>query len=301
MFWKIVTRILLGRTDPDSSFETVHNDGTYLSQNGHDGTVTWVGHATLLVQIEGVNFLTDPIWSERCSPVSFAGPKRFVKPGIEFDALPRIDFVLISHDHYDHLDAATIKNLAKLGVRFFVPIGVGQHLADWGIDQLTELDWWEEARFGGLTITCTPAQHFSGRTPFDRNRTLWSGWAVTGEHTNVFFAGDTGYFPGFAEIGKRLGPFDLAALPIGAYNYELITWRMVHLNPEDAIRAFLDLGAEHFVPIHWGTFRLAFHPDHEPAQRLSREITRLNLKSERFLILKHGETRVWKTHDTSVP
>jgi N-acyl-phosphatidylethanolamine-hydrolysing phospholipase D len=275
------------------SLPMVANDGSALRQSGSEPTVTWVGHATLLVQLDSVNILTDPHWSERASPVSFAGPRRFMPPGLAFEALPSIHLVIISHDHYDHLDAATVKRLAETHrPRFLVPLGLKAWFADLGITDVEELDWWEDRTIRGLTATCLPARHFSGRTLWDQNRRLWSSWAITGRSKRLFFAGDTAYYGGFEEIGNRLGPFDLAAIPIGAYLPPRIM-RMSHTTPEEALQVFADVRGERFVAIHWGTFDLAEEPLDEPPRRLEAEARRRGLGEDRVWMLKHGETRRW--------
>jgi L-ascorbate metabolism protein UlaG (beta-lactamase superfamily) len=252
-----------------------------------------VGHATLLLQLDGVNILTDPNWSERASPLSFAGPRRVSPPGLAFENLPPIHIVLISHDHYDHLDVATVKRLAaEHRPKFLVPLGLKGWFANIGITDVDELDWWDHRAERELTFTCVPAQHFSGRSLWDRNRRLWSGWVVAGRAKRHYFAGDTAYFAGFKEIGARLGPFDLTAIPIGAYMPAVIM-RASHTSPEEALRAFADVRGEHFVPIHWGTFDLAEEPLDEPPQRLVTEARRLNLDLDRIWVLRHGQTRTW--------
>jgi L-ascorbate metabolism protein UlaG (beta-lactamase superfamily) len=271
----------------------VENDGRALRENRTEATVTWVGHSTLLIQLDGVNILTDPQWSSRASPVSFAGPRRVTPPGIRFEDLPPIHLVLISHDHYDHLDVATVERLAEAHrPLFLVPLGLKAWFADLGITQVEELDWWESRSRKGLTLTCLPAQHFSSRTFWDRNRRLWSGWAVTGRGKRFFFAGDTGYYDVFKEIGNRLGPFDLAAIPIGAYMPATIM-KSGHTTPEEALRLFEDVRGRRFVGIHWGTFDLAEEPIEEPPKRVLAEARRLGLDSDRIWLLKHGETRRW--------
>ena len=256
-------------------------------------TVTWVGHSTLLIQLDGVTILTDPQWSSRASPVTFAGPKRVMPPGLPFEQLPPIDLVLISHDHYDHLDLATVKRLAETHRPvFLVPLGLKAWFADQGIVDVEELDWWEHRVVKELTVTCLPAQHFSGRTLWDRNRRLWSAWAVAGREKRLFFAGDTGYYGIFKEIGKILGPFDVAAIPIGAYLPPSIM-RMTHLTPEEALQVFADIQGQHFLAIHWGTFDLTEEPLDEPPRRLEAEVQRRDLDSNRIWVLKHGETRFW--------
>ncbi|MEK6666542.1 MAG: MBL fold metallo-hydrolase, partial [candidate division NC10 bacterium] len=252
----------------------VANDGRTLRENRSEATVTWVGHSTLLIQLDGVNLLTDPHWSDRASPFSFAGPKRVTPPGLRFEDLPPIHLVLISHDHYDHLDVATVLRLAEVHrPLFLVPLGLKAWLAHLGITTVEELDWWESRSFNGLTLTCLPAQHFSSRTFWDRNRRLWSGWAVAGRAKRLFFAGDTGYYDVFKEIGRRLGPFDLAAVPIGAYMPAKIM-KSGHTTPEEALQLFDDVRGRRFVGIHWGTFDLAEEPIEEPPKRVEAEARR---------------------------
>ncbi len=271
----------------------VANDGAALRGPQGGPTVTWVGHATLLIQLDGVNLLTDPQWSERASPVPFGGPRRVTRPGLRFEDLPPIHLVLISHDHYDHLDVATVKRLAAAHQpRFIVPLGLKAWFADLGISDVEEMDWWETGAQRGLTVTCLPAQHFSGRTLWDRNRRLWSGWAVAGRARRFFFAGDTAYYDVFKEIGARLGPFDLVAAPIGAYLPAAIM-KSGHTTPEEALQVFEDVRGRAFVPIHWGTFDLADEPLDEPPLRLSAEARRRGLGPDRVWVLKHGETRAW--------
>ncbi len=254
-------------------------------------SVTWIGHATFLVRMDGVTFLTDPIFSERASPVSFAGPERLVAPGVPLQALPPIDFVTISHDHYDHADRASIAALAARGIPFFVPLGLGE-LVEAAGGTATELDWWQSAEFGPVRIHCVPAQHFSGRSLTDGNRRLWAGWVVAGPSRRFFHAGDTGYFDGFRTVGERLGPIDLAALPIGAYAPASIM-QFVHMNPEEAIQAALDLRAGTAVAMHYGTFDLTDEPLDEPPRRFHAEATRRALEPVAAWTLAIGETRQW--------
>ncbi len=271
----------------------VENDGSALTNTRTDATVTWVGHSTVLVQLGGVNVLTDPQWSDRASPVTFAGPKRLMPPGVPLERLPAIDLVLISHDHYDHLDVETVQQLARLyHPLFLVPLGLKAWFVELGIWEVEELDWWESRQVYGLTVTCLPAQHFSGRTLWNGNRRLWSAWAVVGEKKRFFFAGDTGYSPDFTEIGDRLGPFDLAAIPIGAYLPPAMM-KMTHVTPEEALQLFADIKGERFVAIHWGTFDMTEEPIEEPPQRLEAEAHRLGLDLSKVWVLKHGETREW--------
>jgi len=259
-----------------------------LKENRTRFSVTWIGHSTLFIQLDGVNILTDPIFSTRCSPFSFIGPKRAVPPGIPLDSLPPIDLVVISHDHYDHLDKATIKRLGNRPL-YVVPIAIGTTLRSWGITHFIELDWWGAFKFKGLTIVCTPAQHFSGRTPWGQNRTLWASWLIKGS-SSFYFGGDTGYFPGFDEIRHREGKIDYAALPIGA-NAPRWFMKPVHMNPADAVKAFLELNAHVLLPIHWGTFQLGDEPLDAPPKMLVKEAEKKHIALERLWILKHGETR----------
>lgn len=265
------------------------NDGAFLRENRHQFTATWAGHSTVLIQLEGINILTDPVWSNRASPVPFAGPKRYIGPGIEFEDLPPIHVVLLSHNHYDHFDRSTIRRLRESV--FIVPLGFGRTLKRMGATHYHELDWWQSINYRGLTFTCTPAQHYSSRGIHDRNKTLWCSWAVKGRFDNFYFAGDTGYFPGFVEIGARLGPFDLVCLPIGAY-LPREYMEHVHMGPEEAVQAYLDLRGEIFLAIHWGTFNLGNDPPDLAPRILMEEIERADLDSELFWPLKHGETRI---------
>jgi N-acyl-phosphatidylethanolamine-hydrolysing phospholipase D len=254
-------------------------------------SVTWIGHATMLVRMDGATFLTDPMFSERASPFSFAGPKRLTSPGVELADLPRVDFVTLSHDHYDHTDLPSLRALARRGVRFVAGLGMGDLVREVG-GTVTELDWWESASIGAVRVTCVPAQHFSGRSVVGSDRRLWAGWVVTGPTRRFYHAGDTGYFAGFREIGARLGPIDLAALPIGAYAPASIM-RFVHLDPEEAVRAAVDVGARRAVAMHWGTFDLTDEPLDEPPRRFHAAATAAGLGPDRAWVLAIGETRRW--------
>jgi L-ascorbate metabolism protein UlaG (beta-lactamase superfamily) len=230
---------------------------------------TWLGHSTVLVEIDGARILTDPVWGERASPMKFAGPRRFQPVPVPVAALPPIDAVIISHDHYDHLDHPTILELAHRDVPFITSLGVGAHLAAWGIPEgrITELDWWERAEVPrrGVTVTAAPSQHFSGRSVGDRNGTLWSSFAVRGPRHAFFFSGDTGLTPEYGEIRDKLGPFDLVMLEVGAFHP---SWGDIHLGPDNALEALALLGGGSFLPVHWGTFNLAIHAWDEPAETL---------------------------------
>jgi L-ascorbate metabolism protein UlaG (beta-lactamase superfamily) len=232
-----------------------------------DLAVCWLGHATALVEIDGYRVLTDPVWNDRCSPSDVIGPQRMHPPPIELEGLPALDAIVISHDHYDHLDIDTVIALTRSQrAPFVVPLGVGAHLRSWGVpdERVIELDWNERTRVDDLTLICTPARHFSGRF-LTRNTTLWASWVLSGPSHRAYFAGDTGYSNSFEQIGSEHGPFDLTLMPVGAYNK---AWPDIHMNPEEAVQAHLDLNGRLLVPIHWCTFRLAPHPWAEPIERL---------------------------------
>lgn len=231
--------------------------------------VTWLGHSTVLLEIDGYTVLTDPVFGERASPVRFAGPKRFHPVPAALSELPPIDLVLLSHDHYDHLCRPTMLQLAGQTMPIVTSLGVGARLEAMGIaaERICELDWHEHLDLRGLRITATPCQHFSGRGPGDRNRTLWSSWVVQSERHKVFFSGDTGLSEQFRDIGRRHGPFDLVMLEVGAFHE---SWGDIHLGPENALTVFEMLGGGTLLPVHWGTFNLALHAWDEPAETLLR-------------------------------
>lgn len=238
--------------------------------------VTWMGHSSLLIEIDGQRLLTDPVWSKRTSPWSSMGPARFHEVPVSLEDLLPLDAVIISHDHYDHLDTESIVELADRVPRFIVPLGVGAHLEYWGVEseRITEHDWWEETVMGDVRVVCTPARHFSGRAGTDKDRTLWASWSFVGPEHRAYFSGDTGMHPGFREIGERLGPFDITMLEVGAYNQ---LWADVHLGPEQAVRAHQMLGGGVLLPVHWGTFDLALHAWTEPVERLLVEAERADI------------------------
>ncbi len=227
-----------------------------------------LGHSSHLLKLHGRYWLIDPVFGERASPLSFAGPKRFHAPPISVHDLPAIEGLILSHDHYDHLDAPTIEALNGRVQRYFVPLGVGARLQAMGVaaERIEEFDWWQAASHAGVALTATPAQHFSGRTLFDRNSTLWASWVIDTGTQRIFFSGDTGYFPGLREIGRRAGPFDVALLENGAYDP---MWPSVHLSPEETVQAFKDLGGKLLWSVHNSTFDLAFHAWRDPLERLA--------------------------------
>lgn len=232
-----------------------------------DLRVTWLGHSTALVEIEGRRFLTDPVFSRNASPGRLFGVARFFEPPLPLDELPAVDAVLLTHDHYDHLDYGTVRRLADRVPRWVAPLGVGAHLERWGVpaDRITEIDWWEEAEVSGVRFVSTPSRHFSGRTLTDRNRTLWCGWALVGAARRVWVSGDGGMQAAFVEIGERLGPFDVSLVETGAYN---AGWADIHMGPEQAVRAHQQARGGLMLPVHWGTFDLALHSWTEPAERV---------------------------------
>jgi L-ascorbate metabolism protein UlaG (beta-lactamase superfamily) len=252
---------------PDISLPIRKADLTHFSQSGRDQlNVTWLGHSSLLINMDGYKIMTDPVFEKR---ISILGPTRFNgEVPVKIDALPDVDGVIISHDHYDHLNKYTVRKLAPKTKKFLVPLGVGARLVKWGIprEKIVELDWWEDHFDKDLRVAATPSQHFSGRGLTDRNLTLWASWVITTPRHRVFFSGDSGYFDGFKRIGESYGPFNMAFMECGAYN---TAWPDVHMFPEQTVQAHLDLNADILHPIHWGTFNLALHPWYEPMERLT--------------------------------
>jgi len=296
--WMLVHRTTRPRPkDPDPSvFARVPPDFVPPRAPRSQLTVTWVGHSSLLIQLNGLNILTDPMWSERASPVQFAGPRRWVRPGIAFEDVPPLDVVLESHNHYDHLDATTVRRLARAhpAASWVVPLGLAAFVRERGVSdhRVRELDWWQEHTIGSLRIAATPAMHFSSRGFGDRGDSLWCGFALTSDGASgrhVYFAGDTGYHPEFGAIGARYGPFDVALLPIGAYEPRWFM-RYLHMNPEEAVAAFRALNARVMVPIHWGTFKLTDEAMDEPPIRARAAWDSAGLHPSGYRQLAHGET-----------
>lgn len=284
----------LSKDIEEVEFPIVDNDPQFLQQNRTESTLTWIGHATFLLQYEGLNILTDPHFTKRASPVDFAGPSRHTKPGLALKDLPPIDVVIISHNHYDHLDLETVQLLHEHQKdnppQYFVPLGLKTWFLDLGVRNVEELDWWDSKPFQEWKIHAVPVQHFSGRSLSDRDKTLWAGWVLEHPNFKFFFAGDTGYSRDFADIGKRFGGFDLSAIPIGAYDPE---WFMkpVHVNPEEAVKIHQDVKSRYSVGMHWGTFTLTDEPMEEPPQRLAKALEAQSIPPEFFFVMQHGETR----------
>jgi len=274
-------------------FPSEKPDVARLRDNRTATTLTWLGHATFLLQVGGLNVLTDPHLSARASPFQTIGPRRWMPPPLAMNELPHIDLVLLSHNHYDHLDAPTVARLARQprgAPRFLVPLRLARWFTSRGIRTVDQLDWWETLTHGEARLTFTPVQHWSARTTWDRDRTLWGGWRLDHPASSFFFAGDTGYSADFADIHARLGPVDLAALPIGAYEPRWFM-QVMHVNPEEAVQIHLDLHARASVAMHWGTFVLTDEPLDEPPHRLRRALTAADLTERDFWIMRHGETR----------
>jgi L-ascorbate metabolism protein UlaG (beta-lactamase superfamily) len=256
---------------------------------------TFIGHSTFLVQIGGIRVLTDPIWSERCSPVSFAGPRRVRPPGQSLDALPGVDLLLVSHNHYDHMDLPTLREVRKRWApRVATGLRNARHLAKAGIRSAVELDWWDSTELAGTRVTYVPAQHFSARGLFDRNRCLWGGFVVETGGVTVYFAGDSGYSPYFAEIGRRFPRIDLALIPIGAYEPRWFM-RQNHADPSEAVRAHLDVGARRGIGMHFGTFQLTDEAIDAPVREMRIARAGAGLTESDFDVLAFGETREYET------
>ncbi|HTT12494.1 MAG TPA: MBL fold metallo-hydrolase [Burkholderiaceae bacterium] len=257
------------RRVPSQPLPALNPTATWSKQPGSGLRATWLGHSTVLIEIDGLRVLTDPVWGPRASPTRLAGPKRFQPVPVSLRGLPPLDLVVVSHDHYDHLDYPTIRELARHAVPFVTSLGVGAHLEAFGIasERVTELDWWESHTLPGadLTVTAAPSQHFSGRGLKDRNANLWSSLVIRSARHAVFFSGDTGLTTEYATIGERLGPFDLVMLEVGAFHP---AWGDIHLGPTNALEAHALLGSGAFLPVHWGTFSLAMHAWDEPAETL---------------------------------
>lgn len=285
--WRMRTESVRGAVLP-----VLAPDVTALKANRQDSRLVWIGHASFLVQLHGLNVVTDPHLTSRASPLRSAGPRRFNRPALGFADLPQLDIALISHNHYDHLDERTVRRLAAehRDLVFVVPMGLRQWFALRGIAQVVELDLWQSAEIKGVRIHAVPAQHFSGRSATDRNKTLWCGFVLESRGRKLFFAGDTGYSRDFHDIGEKFAPMDVSLLPIGAYDPRDFM-RPVHVNPEEAVRIHQDVGSRFSVAMHWGTFRLTLEPLDEPPRRLMEALRRDGIEADRFIVMQHGETR----------
>jgi L-ascorbate metabolism protein UlaG (beta-lactamase superfamily) len=272
------------------------NIDSFAIKNSDVLSVVWLGHATTLININGSLILTDPMLTNWASPIAWIGPKRFFDSPIKIENLPMLDAVIISHNHYDHLDKESILRLNAKTKKFILPIGVAPLLEKWGIlaEKTIERNWWDVVQLNNnIEIIYTPAHHFSGRGIIDHNKTLWTSFVIKSKNHSIYFGGDSGFFNGYKEIGEKLGPFDITILPIGAYSK---MWHSIHMNPSEAVKAHLDLKGKLFFPIHWGTFNLALHSWDEPAELL---ITEASNKNVSFVIPKPGEI-VTKTEKKAV-
>jgi L-ascorbate metabolism protein UlaG (beta-lactamase superfamily) len=265
LWWRFIFKDT-STTVPPAPLQVVPLTRAQLDQ-APDGSIYRLGHSTVLLKLRGKYWMTDPVFSQRASPVQWAGPKRFQPTPIALAELPPLAAVILSHDHFDHLDRETVIALADKAELFVTPLGVGDHLVRWGIaaEKVRQLDWWQSTQVADINFTATPAQHFSGRSLFAKNPTLWASWVIDTGSERIFFSGDTGYFAGFAEIGRRHGPFDVTLLEAGAYDK---LWAGVHMLPEQVIQAHQDLQGKWLMPIHNATFDLAFHSWDEPLEKL---------------------------------
>lgn len=276
------------------AFPIVKPDLEALRANRTQTSFTWLGHASILLQSGGLNILVDPIFSDRASPVQWAGPRRRVPSPLRLEDLPPIDAVLISHNHYDHMDAGSLTGIAEHspGVQFFVPLGTERWFAAQGLRNAVGLDWWATHRIGNTVFHCVPARHWSVRNFMDRNENLWSGWVVDSPGHRFYYAGDTGYSADFKAIGERLGPIDLAAIPVGAYSPR---WFMKdqHIGPDEAMQVHRDVRARESIGVHWGTFELSLESLDAPMGDVPKAAAAAGLPPDAFTLLRHGETRWW--------
>ncbi len=285
-------RAFSGKRPPPMEFPVVAPDPHVLASRGSMPAITWLGHATFLIQIGGINIITDPHLTSRASPLAFYGPPRTTPAGLTADELPEIDVVLITHNHYDHLDSSTIAQLRKRNrqAQFLVPL----RLAKWfgyADGTVAEFDWWEETEHGGARFTAVPTQHWSNRTMLDRNQTLWCSWVIEAGGKRILFVGDTGYTRDYADIRERFGGFDVAILPIGAYDPRWFM-KVMHQNPTEAAQARRDLNAARAIASHWGTFQLTLEPMDEPPKKLQAALAEAGEDPDVFWVMKHGETRM---------
>lgn len=282
------------------SFPVAQPTVVYPRGDAHALSATWVGHSTVLLQLGSLNVITDPVFCSRAFPVQWAGPRRVMDPGLSLEALPPLDLILLSHNHYDHLDRAAVKRLTRAhpDAAWIGPLALGAYVRPWGVRNLIELDWWQETVIQNVRVIGTPARHFSARGFQDRNRSLWCGFTLESGASRVYFAGDSAYHPEFGEIGRRCGPFDLVMIPIGAYDPRWFM-QVVHLDPEEAVRVYQDLVTAHpearlplMLAIHWGTFRLTTEAMDEPPRRAAAQWRAVGFDPNRLWIARFGETRL---------
>jgi L-ascorbate metabolism protein UlaG (beta-lactamase superfamily) len=293
------------RVDPEPTAVPLRQIDVEVLHKPSTDAVYRLGHSSMLLKLNNQIWLTDPVFSDRPSPVQWIGPKRFHPVPIELEGLKSIKGVIISHDHYDHLDKASVKLLNERVEHFIVPLGVDQHLLEWGVsaDKIHALDWWQEISIDGVQLVATPAQHFSGRGVFDGNETLWASWVIKTQQHSLFFSGDSGYFEGFKLIGERYGPFDLTMMETGAYDKD---WADIHMLPEQSVQAHLDLNGRVLMPVHNGTFDLALHPWYEPFARLSAAAASNNVEiatpimGEKLLLNQPRKNQSWWVKQLSI-
>ena len=277
--WAMSKEFMKGNPNakPNFKFPINEMDSSYLVKTQAEDKMYWFGHSTFLLQLDSLNILIDPMLGDSPSPHPLLGTNRFNdKLPIEIEKLPQIDLVLISHDHYDHLDYGSIQKLKDKVKQFYVPLGVGVHLKSWGITEskIAEYNWWDETSYKNLELVFTPARHFSGRGLTDNSTTMWGSWVIKSNSKNIFFSGDSGYGPHFKEIGEKYGPFDFAMMECGQYNEK---WADIHMMPEETAQAGIDAKANIIMPIHWGAFKLALHDWDDPIKRITTKAEELNM------------------------
>lgn len=278
--WEGIREMMKKRSNqrPEKPVQTLPINAVMISQANADETlITWLGHSSLLIKTGGLTLLSDPVFNKRASLFQALGPKKFdYTHNYALDQLPSVDVVLLTHDHYDHLEASTMVALKDRVKLFVCPLGVGSRLEHWGVapEKIKELDWWEQIEYQGIVLTATPGRHFSGRLLNDRMASLWCGWAILSEHSNIYLSGDSGYFDGFKEVGEKLGPFDLGLMECGQYSQY---WPTIHLFPEESVQAAIDAGCKAAMPIHWGKFKLSIHAWNESPERFKQKADELGL------------------------
>jgi len=279
-YWTFIKEIMKSSPNrrPQKDIVVQKIDSTTIENHNINVTqLTWFGHSAFLLEIDGKKILLDPMLGETPAPHPLLGAKRYSKElPIEIEKLPFIDAIIISHDHYDHLDYGSIQKMKDKVGQYFTPLGVGNHLIKWGIskNKIHELNWWEEINFNGIKLICTPARHFSGRGLFDRATTLWCSWVIKGNNDNIYFGGDSGYDTHFKEIGEKYGPFDISLMECGQYDEE---WKIIHMMPEETVQASIDLKSKLVLPIHWAAFTMAYHDWADPIERITKKANEMNL------------------------